>query len=443
METAWLKITKLEKEVKKLKKQKATLMSGTSAFPMSYNHPSPLLVDQPTLKDFHTCLGQLRTILQRLSWNPALSQDASGPQNAKANGIEGILKNLHSAVNDLALSVNIPEREKEPLQSIDPFKHSHQQALYSKNYESRIALQRSKPEAFHSNIQRSYDQRLLSDCIDKKSVREEHNAPSTLGAHEGRSPFQETRGNGTKAVTGHRNFTSTPLSGCSVPIRKPQMSPSVLIPSSTNQILERELTQATQGARPPRSDSFPSSSHSLIEKNTNSIQSFKSSNVKERRNEVDLKEAEFNSDRNVPKERITSLKSIQNNLEGFLQQLTAKETEPMEMSRYANSLLPANDGVSVSEEGNVRNEKSEYSMDFDSTATSIRTISNELKKLSRNGTPSFNSIHAEEKISGASQKAKERRSKSRSSSTLNLSSIVDLLGDFSVGDIGSSTLTPP
>jgi len=34
-------------------------------------------------------------------------------------------------------------------------------------------------------------------------------------------------------------------------------------------------------------------------------------------------------------------------------------------------------------------------------------------------------------------------SSSRSSSTLNLSSIKDLLGDYSLRDIGDSTLTPP
>lgn len=79
----------------------------------------------------------------------------------------------------------------------------------------------------------------------------------------------------------------------------------------------------------------------------------------------------------------------------------------------------------------------QYSMNFDdSTATSIRSLG--LKsKLSQVALSAAAAVPA----TGASGRRSAGHSKS--SSTLNMSSIVDLLGDFSLADIGSSTLTPP
>lgn len=434
--------------MKKLKKQNATLISGNYAFPTAYNHPPSLLVDQPTLKDFHLCLGQLRTVLQRLSLEPLTSQDANVPVNAKTNGIEAILKNLHLAVNDLAMSVNIPEREKEPQQPSSSLRTPYDIPHYTQNQLQDLRMlpemQHLNHESHYPHVQVNYDQRLPPNQSLGQGVEEHRPTAVTPGLHPERSFFQRMNLEVKikKPVTEQRNFTSTPLTGSSAPIRKPHVSPSVLFSAS------KKPTAADSPAPKPalgdcRSNSLSSLSQSLKDKDADSVRSSNGSNVRKQNSEASEKRPEVASDQSIPKERINSLKSLQNNLEGLLEQFQPRESEAFEMSRYANSLLPANDGVSVSEGENVRNERSDYSMDFDSTTTSIRTISNELKKFSRNATPSFNNIPAGKKTLVNSGKAKDKPSTSRSSSTLNLSSIVDLLGDFSVGDIGSSTLTPP
>ena len=140
-----------------------------------------------------------------------------------------------------------------------------------------------------------------------------------------------------------------------------------------------------------------------------------------------------NSSRNVTNNFcVNSLKSLQNNLEEILQELNGKINDASSDEMNSRSQLTINGNFS-----DLTNQESEphYSMDFDSFRTSKNSISN---------------ISNDENRRPSSSTSKKRRHFSfqehkgfSSSSSINLSSIVDLLGNFSVEDIGSSTLTPP
>ena len=138
------------------------------------------------------------------------------------------------------------------------------------------------------------------------------------------------------------------------------------------------------------------------------------------------------SERTDSEVRLTSLKSLKDNLENLLGQFQANQKD-VSMTQM-NSLISADMTASsrfpkpIDPSGNRSSKSSEYSMDFDSTATSIRSISVKSKHFNEIPIPATRP---------------KRKTSTKSSSTLNMSSIVDLLGDFSLADIGSSTLTPP
>ncbi len=130
---------------------------------------------------------------------------------------------------------------------------------------------------------------------------------------------------------------------------------------------------------------------------------------------------------------LNSLKSLQSNLEEILQELNEKLDNASSDETNSRSQLTINGNLS-----DLTNQEAEphYSMDFDSFCTSKNSVSN---------------ISNDENCRPSSSRSKKRRNVrtqepkafSSSSSSINLSSIVDLLGNFSVEDIGSSTLTPP
>lgn len=131
---------------------------------------------------------------------------------------------------------------------------------------------------------------------------------------------------------------------------------------------------------------------------------------------------------------VNSLKSLQSNLEEILQELSEKiDNASSDETNSRSQLLTINGNLS-----DLTNQEVEphYSMDFDSFCTSQNSVS---------------TISNDEKCRPSSSRSKKRRNFSlqepkafsSSSSSINLSSIVDLLGNFSVEDIGSSTLTPP
>ena len=141
-----------------------------------------------------------------------------------------------------------------------------------------------------------------------------------------------------------------------------------------------------------------------------------------------------------PDIRLASLKNLKIDLEGLMHQF-----RPLPDPSFAQIVSPNSTVTSSMPPSSKRDRENpaskslEYSMDFDSTSTSIRSIS---LKSNANKVPLKDSRPKNAKEN--SVKAQQLRATgSQSSSTLNLSSIIDLLGDYSLGDVGDSTLTPP
>ena len=140
---------------------------------------------------------------------------------------------------------------------------------------------------------------------------------------------------------------------------------------------------------------------------------------------------------------VNSLKSLQSNLEEILQELSEKINDA--------SIDQMNLGSQLTLTGNftdLNNQEAEshYSTDFDSVCSSIKSISKYSSIANRRPSYSDKTLTKSEVPTESKKRNfgfQEHPHFSSSSSSLNLSSIVDLLGNFSVEDIGSSTLTPP
>jgi hypothetical protein len=140
---------------------------------------------------------------------------------------------------------------------------------------------------------------------------------------------------------------------------------------------------------------------------------------------------------------VNSLKSLKSNLEEILQELSEKINDA--------SIDQMNLGSQLTLTGNftdLNNQEAEshYSTDFDSVCSSIKSISKYSSIANRRPSYSDKTLTKSEVPTESKKRNfgfQERPHFSSSSSSLNLSSIVDLLGNFSVEDIGSSTLTPP
>ncbi|KAI9560494.1 hypothetical protein GHT06_011427 [Daphnia sinensis] len=137
--------------------------------------------------------------------------------------------------------------------------------------------------------------------------------------------------------------------------------------------------------------------------------------------------------------RVNSLKSLQTSLEGLRQQLDRKN----DVSLDQRNLIPELTNSRSIGDLTSQIAGSHYSTSFNSFSTSsassllICNSSIEIRTEVSNGLP-----HSDTKQ--PKQICLEKESiPSPPSSTIDLSSIVDLLGNFSIDDIGSSTLTPP
>lgn len=133
---------------------------------------------------------------------------------------------------------------------------------------------------------------------------------------------------------------------------------------------------------------------------------------------------------------VNSLKSLQSGLEELLQELSEKINDAPSDKINSKSQLTITGNLA---DLTNQEEESHYSTDFDSFRSSIKSISNY---------SSQSNVENRRPSSSKSKKLRhfglqQHKPFSSSSSSIDLSSIVDLLGNFSVEDIGSGTLTPP
>ena len=137
----------------------------------------------------------------------------------------------------------------------------------------------------------------------------------------------------------------------------------------------------------------------------------------------------------------SSLKNLRSNLENVLQQISNQHNIDRDdkLDDFNSQLtlkeslpdLTMNDGDEPTH--------SNYSLDFDSLSNSFKPLESKPKR-----NEDVNKMDwKEQPVNRQDSQELIISNISSSSSTLNLSSIVDLLGNFSIGDIGSSTLTPP
>lgn len=140
--------------------------------------------------------------------------------------------------------------------------------------------------------------------------------------------------------------------------------------------------------------------------------------------------------------RLKSLKSLQTDLEGLRQQLDAKNDDASSLKRNLVSELTAS--RSLCDLTSQEDATSRYSTYFDSFCTSsaseqlMSSSSTEVRSEIQNG------YFPPSEVKQSNNVRLEKESiLSPMSSSIDLSSIVNLLGNFSVDDIGSSTLTPP
>lgn len=135
--------------------------------------------------------------------------------------------------------------------------------------------------------------------------------------------------------------------------------------------------------------------------------------------------------------RVNSLKDLRSNLEELLEKINTKmETCVVEDSKSQLTISENDSQFSLSNRSVSR-----YSMDFDSLSVSAHLSLNNLAEVysNRQTKESYDKLARNNLVSTTFY----HKNNTSCSSSLNLSSIVDLLGNFSVADIGSSTLTPP
>jgi len=184
----------------------------------------------------------------------------------------------------------------------------------------------------------------------------------------------------TRPSTVQRNLTSTPLSGSF------GLASRIKVPDVSNPVQTKVATNDSKSVSQSRSPSD---------------------------------ELLVSTSRSETQSRLASLKHLKDDLEDLMHQFRP----PSQQSFAAKTF--------------------EYSTDFDSTCTSIRSISlKSSKDTLKTASVQKSSVRKEDEKKRI-QNEDLHLSSSRSSSTLNLSSIKDLLGDYSLRDIGDSTLTPP
>lgn len=421
LELAWTKIAKLEAKIKQLKRKKQPhnhVAPSSQPSPMMLHQETGMWVDQPTLENFQYCLVQFQMMLRDLKQTHQ-SVSLTKPEQP-GNQVTDVLSTLHSAVRDLVSKVSRSSSEELPRQfSTESSESRSSRPIPAAPYaiENGPVSESSSGRRSRGTIptttetpSRSQTPSSARDGIvppDVRVHRLENPTPAQLV-----SPVPDVQ----KVSVIPRTLTSTPLSEASAPKANPASTILKTVGSKKDTTPSPLMSEATPPAVVARE----------------AVPSYKEPSSGE-------------PSRSEGREK--SLKNLKGDLEELLEQFRV----PMEASsfKFATSLLSAksSDDTTTASQSNKQND---YSMDFDSTTTSIQSIQPPKGRSSQKGTstPSIPDKPAgslpESRNSEKQKKSKTgSNSGSGSSSTMNLSSIVDLLGDFSVNDIGSSTLTPP
>lgn len=307
------------------------------------------------------------------------------PEIKRGHEVENILTTLHSAVRDLVSKVNVPVE-----QNIPPRPSS---TTLTRPFTLTGATQTEDS----SSTKRSTYRASPLDRIEVATSPQSFHIPVEI-----KTP--QVAVTSRKLVSEPRTLTSTPLS---------ENITSKILPGPTaSQISSSSSVRSMKGTQ--HDLSFPNGPVVLMEVPTTSSHPSQSVSGREK-----------------------NLKGLKGDLEGLLAQFQTPAGTGDPSFKLSNSLMSRNDSAGTSPPSQNVN----YSMEFESTSTSITSEAIDTKKLANNN----NNIEksAPQLVKNGRNRTVESTQDSRSSSTVNLSSIVDLLGDFSVGDLGSSTLTPP
>ena len=330
-------------------------------------------------------MGQLRGILRELKSTNILDAKL---ENRQESEVKVILSTLHSAIRELSSRVNYSPPENQQLDNFTPQSHPERQQYSS---DTRAQMKNPPEEDNFRAMQTDHSHEL------QKSNRAAAASVPLPASIESNLPKFEWK----KAATTHRNLTSTPLSEALAPKLDELRRVPTFTQEQTSAISKQQLLAELSNEKKSTYAAPERKSPLFTAPVANSSSS--SSDRPESNGSQELSTKNKSSNRSNQGSRLDSLKNLKGDLEGLLHQFQHQEDPSFNLH---NSILSTNTAT--------------YSEDFQSST--VRSTSKKAEK---------------------SSKAEKAKSSSRSSSTLNLSSIVDLLGDFSVGDIGSSTLTPP
>ena len=381
LESAWNRTAKLERKLKQLKQQRRK----ASAPPPEAPPPGEcggVWVEPVTLMAFQTCLSQLRGILHEL-------KDVSG-----AAAEAGRRVHPHSTSRAKDDSAGGADQVDQVLQ-----------VMQAAVRQLTAGIAPPPPP-----------------LVTLPTAAAMLPADGGLAAR-GRSETLESRSTVPAAVT--RNLTSTPVA--------PAASAAPAGGSSGRESSSLVTTSTSRSNRRPEAAAGSSSSIICTQVTNGSRPSAAT---------VAAEAAESGSN------RISSLQSLQGDLQELLAQFRtkndAKDASTTLGTGAMESLLSVDDSAARPPvAGDPSAAAADYTMDFDdSAATSIKSISKSRSTgVAGKVVASASSSSARVRTEPAAGLASERIR--TPTSTINMSSIVDLLGDFSLADVGSSTLSPP
>ena len=445
LEAAWARNGKLEKKLKHMKQKRTSAAFRGHGL---VSDPSRLIsdpqmgiwVDPPTLEGFQMCLCQLRGILGELKNKSTSAPSQPAARHDGRTEAETIMETLQIAIRELTGRINPPDNHRQPPAAELP------------PWTGKALNVPSRPERLDQiappTIPLVKSTKSSTRPSKQPSPRENIPAPAMSSATFKKVAQTPDAGAVNMGAQQRNHLTSTPLSDAPVSKLTPRLlsSQSPSAPLIVSDKIPSDVSSSIRLSGSRSSHAFGKENQVNTAPRVDSLVTSQAVEKKTSRS----KESSISEDRINSAGRLSSLKSLQGNLEEMLQQFRLKEDPSINMSRMQNTLVSMDSMRSERPAANRKSPDDQYSMDFDSTGTSIRSIS--IKSKHSNGSRPASAAAlapvpaAPVMFAGGPSKSRKNANQSnhsKSSSTLNMSSIVDLLGDFSLADIGSSTLTPP
>ena len=405
MESAWTRISRLEKEVKQLNKHKKSSATLKLADPCNINDIS----NDSLTQSFQICLRRLQDVLKELKLASASQQRESRNPSEE---IQMILDVVYATVREFgpnAMQLKAAHRQTNYRDGLESYPHSAE-------YDIRTQENGAKKENNIAFTEISANAGAMQKADESEQFKIQ--------------PFNEID------FPSRQSATSSLIIDFPVNVKK-------TLKSSNNPLLMLNKVSSKDAVTKAHDRDLSSGSVDgavVISASANLVGSSVKSQILTHQS-TGRKNQEVSSRKKKDDSRASSLKSLQNNLEELLGHLTKKSDDVSEMHQSQSQLTIGGNFPDLS----MTNQEAEshYSTDFDSlSSTFIQNVSTTIDVL-RTETRKKNRVLRMESKQGADTQVIQDRNISCSSSSLNLSSIVDLLGNFSVEDIGSSTLTPP